>query len=388
LRIHYKCIIAGAGPAGLVTALLLKKAGARVLVLERRKNFLEKPCGGGVSPRAVRLINKLGLKLSLGAPSLTVEGNSPPWHYNRFTLKRPAMSVVRRYDFNKSLLKEAEKQGVEVRISHLRDVSFNGRDFSLHTEKGDFTANYIVGADGPNSRVRRALGGKVPFFARAIMADNITSPKNPDHIIFDGNPAGQGYGWVFPYGDGRANAGVYTISNIKGPKFRKSLHNYLKARLGIDSRKVNITGGLCPWGGYELPRGVPAILVGDAGGFIDPMTGEGIFHALYTARAAARAILSSSPDSARAAYEKNIRSFLLNTALLRFICPRVYSLPRQGGLLLGLSPIHRLIIEGLVRGYNTSAFASLFPGLFLVSLLNPALVKYEYNGNLPLDKAP
>jgi flavin-dependent dehydrogenase len=370
----------------MAAAISLARVGARVVVVEKKEIAGNKACGGGLTPRAVRLIRRLKFDAHLGHPVFYLEGNAPPHHYNCFFLKKPALHISRRALFDQSLRDMAQKMGINFVFGTISGASWDGRLFTLKTHCSKaLKSPRLIAADGAASRVRRSFGGTIRCHALALMADELKSPGARPRIIFDGGMAPSGYGWVFPYGDGRANAGVYSVADISGGQMRRDLADYLAKRLA-EHNPGTITGGAIPWGGYFLPGRVPLILAGDAGGFADPMTGEGIYHALYTGHAAALAALASSPEKARIAYEKSLKSLFANMALLRLICQRAYRLPRQGGRILGLKAVHGPITEGLIRGLNTSAVIGAFPALLLLSLANPSLSHFERRSRLPLDK--
>ncbi len=377
MKIH-ECIIAGGGPAGLALALLLKRAGMEALVLERRPRPVKKACGGGLTPRALKLLPELALPLDIGQAFHTLEGNAPPRHVNRFTARLPVMAVNRRAIFQKSLEEAAERAGIQVLSAALTGAAHDGRVFSISTDRGDFSARRLVGADGAESRVRRIFGGMVPFRAKAIMVDEMAGRLGPDRVIFDGGAAPLGYGWIFPYGDGHANCGVYTVGGLPPGGLRPYLARYLKDRLGAEIAGLRVTGGAIPFGGYSLASAAPVLLLGDAGGFADPMTGEGVYHALYTARAAAGAILSGPPESSRARYEKKLRIFSANARFLAWLAPRAYRYPKRGGQLLSLKLLHGPITEGLIRGRNTASIAALYPYYLALSLFRPSLIEAKH----------
>jgi flavin-dependent dehydrogenase len=369
----------------MAAAITLARAGASVVVVEKKGQAGGKACGGGLTPRAVRLVHRLNLKANLGCPVFCLEGNAPPHHYNCFTLKKPALSIVRRALFDQSLRDTALSLGVDFIFGTICGAYRDGRAFTLKTHCGKvLAAPFLIAADGAASRVRRSFGGTIRCQALAMMADGLDNPRRTPCILFDGGMAPSGYGWVFPYGDGRANAGVYSVAAVSGVQMRRALATYLKKRMTTDNPGA-ITGGAIPWGGYLLPKEVPLLLAGDAGGFADPMTGEGIYHALYTGHAAARAVTGASPENARISYEKSLKPLFANMALLRLICERAYHYPRQGGRILGLKAVHGPITEGLIRGLNTSAVMAAYPALLLLSLTNSSLVQFERRAGIPLD---
>ncbi|MEW5735505.1 MAG: geranylgeranyl reductase family protein [Thermodesulfobacteriota bacterium] len=383
-----RIIIVGAGPAGLACAIFLRRAGENPLVLEKSATPDSKPCGGGLTPRAVRRIKKVGLNLFIGQPFHQVECNAEPWHYNLFTTRLPALHIVRRADLNRSLREEAERAGVEVRRARVLRVRHDAPGFSLQTDTGDFACEILAAADGAASRVRRSLSGSVPRLAYAAMVDEVRTDRVPDRVIFDGGqvmPAG--YGWVFPYGDGATNAGVFNLGTPATGTMRGLLDRYVQARLSTDSRGRRVTGGIGVWGVYRLPTRVPALLLGDAGGFLDPLTGEGIYQALFTGRAAAESILAGGPAGARAAYERRTALLRANYRLIAKLTDWAYRHPREGGRLLGLPFVHYPLTEALLRGMNTSMIALGAPAWLLLSLARPVLLGHDHLSRMPPERA-
>ncbi|MBI5844154.1 MAG: FAD-dependent monooxygenase [Deltaproteobacteria bacterium] len=380
MKIH-QCIIAGGGPSGLVLALLLKRAGMEPLVLERRERPVKKACGGGITPRALKLIKSLGLDIDCGRFWYVLEGNAPPRHINRFTAKKPVMAVNLRAAFQKSLEELAEKNSIPIIRAQVQRAAYSGGVFTVETEAGVFRSQRLAGADGAGSRVRRSFGGTVPYSATAMMVDGVSCRRASGRVIFDGGAAPLGYGWIFPYDDETCNLGVYTVGDLPEGGLKPYLARYLKDRLGLDLKGREVTGGSIPFGGYRMGSGAPVLLLGDAGGFADPMTGEGIYHALFTAKAASRAILSGPPESARHRYEKGLRPFMANVRFLAWFAPRAYAYPEPGGRLLSLKFLHRPITEGLIRGHNAATIAILFPLFAGLSLLSSSLVSVKYGKN-------
>lgn len=373
--------------AGLAAAILLKRAGQDVLVLDKEKSPGFKPCAGGVTPRAMGLAKKLDLDLGALNHLYVMENNTPPWHYNRFETRLPLMSVADRQVIDKTMWDNAKNAGVRILNAKVNGVDFHKGKFLIKTTRNDYQSEMLIGADGATSLVRRAFGSRVPLLARAAMYRRIETKKYHDRIIFDGGYIDRGYGWVFPTGDGAVNAGVYVIEKFSGLKLRRSLRQYALDRFGIEPPRDEVTGGIIPWGGHTRPaKGVPVLLTGDAGGFADPLTGEGIYHAMYTGAAAAEAIISSDQKSVRAAYYRSILPLRANSAMLRIACPIAHTPQgaRIGARLLSKRFIHGPAAEGLIRGFNSSSIAPAYPWLAAVHLTNPKLIGHRHRVRTPL----
>jgi len=379
------CLVVGAGPAGSAAALELARAGARVRFLAR-PGPRKKACGGGISPRARIFLANHFPSVDPGRALYAMEGNAPPWHRNLFEAKKPLLWLADRTRLDAAFVEEAVSAGAELVRARVSRVEWDGRRFTVRTDQGAFFAPALIGADGAAGRVRKSLGGRVRRRAVALMKTGVDTSRTADRIVFDGLPGGMGYGWVFPTSGGKGNAGVYSLVPRNSKAMFSLLCSYLSWRLGKDP-KAPVTGGNIPWGGHRMPGDVPALLAGDAGGFADPLTGEGVYQALFTGRAAGRAVaLAGDPCQARAIYNHRLSVFRANTALLRFLAPRAYKFPRQGGRLLSLPLVHRPVTEGLVRGLDILHTLALLPGLFIPAALDPVILGHRHGSFLDVVK--
>jgi len=370
--------------AGLASAVLLARAGTDVCVLERRADPSQKVCAGGLSGRSLHLLSTLAMPFVHGRPVHTIEFNAVPWHYNRFSTARPMAVVSDRSAINASMMGHARDSGVTVLHREVRRVEHDGRGFTVHTDRETFSAPYLIGADGATSRVRRSLGGTAPRMARAVMVERLARKRPLDFSAFDYGVLPQGYGWVFPTGERTVNAGLFTIGDEKGADLRRVLASYVDDRLGRAEWEAPVRGGLLPWGGCRLDERVPVLLTGDAGGHTDPFTGEGIFQALYTARAAARAVLSHKPGEVRRAYERRLRKLGANAWLMNRLGPRAYSRIRTVGRLGEGFLFSRVFFPGLARGKNWIEMLAAAPWLMACSSLFPEVLRREHDRNLSL----
>jgi menaquinone-9 beta-reductase len=312
-------LVVGGGPAGAACGYWLARAGHDVLVLERKSFPREKTCGDGLTPRAVRQLEDLGLAGGLEqyhryeglraiAHGITLE---MPWpEHPRF----PSHGyVVRRRDLDQMVVKHAVDAGVRLRerteaISPLlRDGLVRGvvvRDQDAGQEK-ELTARYVVVADGANSRFGRALGTSRDRSYPQGMAlrGYYESPMHDDPWIesaldmTDRNGSSlPGYGWIFPVGDGTINVGVGLLSTFRDYRSINTTHLLDEFSLmapdywgiGPDTKVGEPTGGRLPMAGSVSPKVGPSwIVIGDAAGSINPFNGEGIDYAYETGRMAA-----------------------------------------------------------------------------------------------------
>jgi geranylgeranyl reductase family protein len=298
---RFDVIVVGAGPAGSSVATHLVRAGARVLLVDRARFPRDKPCGGGLTGRALRQVpHDVSSVVEHDVDRFVVRVG-----YGR-KFERGAGSTVirmtRRRLLDLHLAETAAAAGADfrdgVRVDELLlegdSVTARGRGISAR-------ASYLVGADGANGLVARSAGlgegivrgvaleGNVPW------ADLDRRPYEGAAWVELGVVPG-GYGWVFPKGD-HANLGVGGWLG-EGPRLRDHL-----ARLAREHALD--PAGLEEVRGHRLPMrrpGAPAargrvLLVGDAAGLVDPLSGDGMYEAFVSARLAAQAILADAPGS-------------------------------------------------------------------------------------------
>ena len=163
----YEVVIAGAGPAGVSTAVALVKRDpslrGRIVVLDRAKFPREKPCGGGLTGHAEEAMAALGLELAVpSVPSPRAEVRF--WDFRREVALGKPVRVIRRDDFDASLVAQARDRGIEVREGAPLagfTVDRDGVDVGVGQGGGErLRARVLVGADGVGSRVRKHLNGE------------------------------------------------------------------------------------------------------------------------------------------------------------------------------------------------------------------------------------
>lgn len=350
-----KVLIVGAGPAGSTAAYYLAKAGLEVTVLEKTQFPREKVCGDGLTPRAVREIQKLGLPhpendgwrrnkgLRLIAGGRTIE---LPWpEVSDF----PQYGLIRtRLGFDEELARHAEAAGATILERHsvteaLRDDAgrVTGVRAALLDESGrktgearEFSADVVLAADGNSTRTAvslgiqkrddRPLGVAVRTYFTSPRTDDdwmegwleLRSPAPHASQARRGARAGSlgrdgkllpGYGWVFGVGDGTSNVGLGILNSSKefGKLDYKQVLREWTAGMPADwgftpeNQVGEIRGAALPMGFNRTPHYSPGLLLlGDAGGMVSPFNGEGISYAMESARFAAEFIIDASSRTA------------------------------------------------------------------------------------------
>jgi len=302
-------LIAGAGPAGVATALaLVQRAPAlagRVLCLDRARFPRAKPCGGGLTGHAHQALRQLGLAVRV--PSVACRTGQLIYGQASadVALERP-VEIVRREDFDADLVAQARARGIEIVEGEGVDrftVDADARTVSIATSRGrTLRARVLVGADGAGSRVRKALApSRDDDSAAAVTPLRLFRAEVPapaalqlgERMIYDFSPMDhglRGYVWLFPVAGGRVNVGVmhYPSRHLPGADIERLLHRTLAAH------GVHLASPARGWPAWRYdPRariaGANLICVGDAAG-IDPLTGEGIAVGLEHGIVAAGAI--------------------------------------------------------------------------------------------------
>ena len=328
---RFDVVVVGGGPAGASAAYWLAEAGHDVVVVEKKRFPREKTCGDGLTPRAVRQLNDMGLEGRL-ADYHRFAGLRSMAHGLTLELEWPRHDgyptygyVVTRRNLDEMVADQAVKAGATLwpATEALEPLIENGLVVGAVVQRKEsgttpgvrgapdtfaVRGRYLLVADGANSRFGRALGTRRNRRYPLGMAIRgyYRSPRHDEpwiesHLdLRDGKgDALPGYGWIFPVGDGTVNVGVGLLSTFKGWKSVNTSH-LMDAFVAMAPPTWDIrpetalgppTGGRLPMGGSIQPAAGPTWLVaGDASGAINPFNGEGIAYAYETGRLAAACI--------------------------------------------------------------------------------------------------
>ena len=306
---RYDVVIVGGSCAGSAAGITLAKAGKNTLIIDRARFPRKKFCGGMITEKTVKLLQK--------TYTVSLEGVVDS-RYNAFGVYHAALgrissyrsdqtlSMVHRYDFDDFFLQEARKAGC---TAYLGDGVTEIDRGKIRTASGrEIGADYIIGADGCHSVVRKELHGtkkgeKFPLGLEVnIGYDNLKFYLQPEDVfpwVFFGYVQ-IGYGWVFPKKD-FATVGIAGLAHYDDRNLLVAFRRLLAA-VCVDPSRIagEIKGHPVPLNNrFEAPGAGNILLVGDAARLVEPLTGEGIYFAVLSGTLAAQAILTTQGDQAQ-----------------------------------------------------------------------------------------
>ncbi|MFP8882836.1 FAD-dependent oxidoreductase [Streptomyces mangrovi] len=303
-------LVVGGGPAGLATALHAARAGLGVTVLEQRAGTVDKACGEGLMPGAVAALAALGVHPA-GHELRGVRYVAGPRRAAAAFRAGPGRGV-RRTVLHAALREAALAAGVRIEHRTVRAVEQDGRGVVA----GGLRAAHLVAADGLHSPIRRALGLDRPHRARPRYGLRRHFELAPwsDHVEVHWARGAEAY--VTPVADGLVGVAVLTAG-------RGSYDDHLAAFPGLRERLSGARPAGPVRGAGPLRRSARArtagrvLLVGDAAGYVDALTGEGVALALAQAPAAVRAVVGGDPRAYEREWRRLTRRYrLLTRALL------------------------------------------------------------------------
>ena len=315
----------GAGPAGSTTAYYLAQAGLDVLVLEKSRFPREKVCGDGLTPRGVKALVAMGISVSEQDGWVRNQGLRVIGAGKRLELAWPELSsypgygLVRpRTDLDQMLARRAQQagaricEGVTVTGPVLDDRTGRITGVTANTEDGEQTyrGRIVVAADGNSSRLSVAMGLRKRDDRPLGVAVRTyyTSPRHDDDYLeswldlWDGDRLLPGYGWIFGMGDGTSNVGLGLLNTSAAfghTDYHALLRKWLAgmpAEWGFteENRTQPIRGAALPMGFNRTPHYHQGLLlVGDAGGMVNPFNGEGIAYAMESGEILARTVIQA-----------------------------------------------------------------------------------------------
>jgi geranylgeranyl reductase family protein len=317
-------LVLGGGPAGATAARALARAGVTVRLLDRSKFPRNKPCGGGISIRVLKrfpyLERELGRIATHMLSRLYLEG--PSGESTVIESDTPAALMIRRYEFDALLVDLAAQAGAEIvgGVDIVR-ASMDASRVTLEARDGRrFSGSMVIAADGVHSIIARRLGLNDGWPATSVALDMME--ETPRANLRDVDPhtlwvsygyaspdasavpvaSAEGYAYIFPKRD-HVNIGIgYVLDHYRrhvdqAPyEMQRTLVEQLRRRGIVEGESVrrNFTPFIIPVGGpLRRPGRGRVLLAGDAAGFVNGFTAEGIYYAMVSGELAARAIVET-----------------------------------------------------------------------------------------------
>jgi menaquinone-9 beta-reductase len=335
-------IVVGAGPAGATTAFYLAQSGLDVLLLEKSRFPREKVCGDGLTPRAVKTLVSMGISVTEQDGWVRNKGLRVIGAGKRLELSWPELAsypgyglVRTRHDMDETLARRAQQAGARLLegvtvTAPVRDER-TGRITGV-TGRPDgeaertYKARVVVAADGNSSRLSVGMGLRKRDdrpLGVAVRTYYQTPRHDDDYLeswldLWDGDRLLPGYGWIFGMGDGTSNVGLGLLNTSAAfghTDYHALLRKWLKgmpAEWGFteENRTQPIRGAALPMGFNRTPHYHQGLLlVGDAGGMVNPFNGEGIAYAMESGEILARTIVQALARSHRAETERVLAGY-------------------------------------------------------------------------------
>ena len=293
-------LVVGAGPAGSATAIHLARAGAKVLLAEKARFPRDKPCGGGLTGRALRVlpcpvdpvvehvVDRFELRLRYGP---------------RFERARaePMILMTQRRRLDAYLAEQAAAAGADLRDgSRVEGLAAAADGVEASVNGSHVRADVLVGADGANGIVAKAVGLGSELVRGVALEGNVAwgvldRERYRGKAVVELGVVPGGYGWVFPKGD-HANLGVGGWGT-EGPRLRAHLERLAAAHAVPIDALSHVKGHRLPMRPLgSSPAAGRVLLVGDAAGLVDPLSGDGMYEAFVSAQLAAEAIVAGRLD--------------------------------------------------------------------------------------------
>jgi geranylgeranyl reductase family protein len=311
-------VIIGSGPAGASAAFCLANAGVKVVVLERASLPRYKTCGGGVAARALRLL-PFNIRDAVERECFAAEMNlhDAGLHFET-RRKHPIIAMTMRERFDYLLLAAAGEAGAHIQPScAVLDVFPHSERVDLRTSTGPLSARFVIAADGATGSVARKANWPdnrrlIAALEYEVFVDDNLFEQFTRSARFDVGSVPYGYGWVFPKKE-HLSIGVLTMRG-GSTNLNEGFQSYLRF-LGITSpRGMKRHGSLIPVTARSRPFASGRILLtGDAAGFVDPLTCEGITFAIQSGQIAARSLVGGGlrAEAVSSAYDLEIAARIL-----------------------------------------------------------------------------
>jgi geranylgeranyl reductase family protein len=328
--------VVGGGPAGAFAGALLAAGGKKVLLFDEKLAW-EKPCGGGVTHKALEQYPFLREAHSEYKAVEHCELISPSGQRARFRLRYP-VAIFSRLSLNEMLLERARRAGAELRKERVTRISGKAGDWLLSTPQGEYRASHVVLAAGARNPFRKQFSQ--PFAAEDLMVTaGYFIPGRCSLMQVQFLKGVSGYIWIFPRAD-HISAGIAgKMGATSTTELRRMLEQWLTDH-GFSLEGAQFYSHILP---AMRPATIDALelsgegwaLIGDSAGLVDPITGEGLYYALRSAELCAGAVLAGEHARYGAQMEEEI---LPELRLAARVSRRFYN-----GRVFGESVLERMV---------------------------------------------
>ena len=383
--------VLGGGPAGAFAAERLASAGLKTVLFDEKLAW-EKPCGGGLTYKAYQQYPFL------------IENDTPKKFITETTLSAPKAGIAKmnlpqplviysRMDLNRMLLDRAEKAGAAIEQTRVMGLERRDKGWKLRTRCGTADADFCIVATGARNPLREV--GTQWSAKDTMTALGYYVPSTQDHIDIQFLPRLEGYIWVFPR-CGHLSVGICGKGE-PAHALRSRLESYMNER-GISYKEGKFYSHMLP--SLETPgwrsnrvSGEGWMAVGDAGGLVDPITGEGLYYAMRSGDLASRVVIDDAHGIAEkaAAYRAVLaHEFALDLEFAATLAKRVFlgsflfsSVPARMVQYIRTSPRFRALMQDLFAG--TQSYLDLKSRLLrnLNGTLHEVLMNFFLNRVIP-----
>lgn len=363
-------IVVGAGPAGCAAAYDLATSGRSVLLLDRCGFPRPKACAGGVTIKAERAL-RYSITPVVVATVCRIQVSKNLCHSANLNSSKPICFMTVREDLDAFCLNQTIAAGAKFRrIAQIHELRELPDSVAISTADGDLEARFLIGADGANSQVRRLTSDATWFRAGFALEAQVASSHHASDMHLDFGVVRDGYGWVFPK-NGHLNVGLYSESQ-QHKITRSSLAEYIQKKLGTHKFDCVIGQYLGMGGRGNRHTHRRVLLVGDAAGLVDPLTGEGIYHAIVSGQAAAHAINSELTEGVPAVetFQTELREVQLDLGLSKRAAKRFYGNLDWGYASLTSPLVRSVALRAYLQGLNFGRTLKRYS--FIAPYLSPA----------------
>jgi len=330
-----RVVVLGGGPAGAFAAERIAASGLNTVLLDEKLAW-EKPCGGGLTYKAY---SRYPFLLENDTPKRFVTETrlaAPGAGFASLSLSRPLL-IFSRYDLNRMLLERAGRAGAQIEKARVLEMIPRDPGWLLRTTQGQLEADFCIVATGARNPLRNVGTEWGP--ADTMHALGYYIPEQQEHIDIQFLPQLEGYIWVFPR-CGHLSVGICG-KGVPAQALRALLESFMEER-AIAWKHGRFYGHVLPslessaWIRNRV-AGQGWLAVGDAGGLVDPVTGEGLYYALRSADLASQVVLSESQapaDKPRAYRILLLRDFVTDLTFAAGLAKQLF----LGNFLFGTVP--------------------------------------------------